>query len=1080
MIEVNFSNSIVVLVDDVELRSAALKNIKIVDKCLSETYGACKSSYEAINSSPGMRCYTFKKFFVRSPNALRRVYDKTWVESVYEFVLSGDNNAPEALVQAVLGLDYLDYRVATKVDLRRSLWLLLVLLFKDRCLLLTPLLKANQYKYKSSVNLEFGLSYYPELMRFTVSARSKVALPDFWKDVDLRVRERVAQYGARLFWIIGACVPEDLTIENLVAVHKKYFYENERLTAELPVHTIIYFVCSYFEGRVKFAYDDLYHALNELRPSKYKSGAKGELTAIDFSPIMDRSESNENLVAYCRLMVRAQFMPDTVEKNPILADLGFARKPTLSRWIAVQEMYCKKKRYEHKATSLRGLSLLNIYLFVYLDKWFNLFGGENIAYPDHVSELGLNFVAPAAIADCSPLPLESFLKKMTDGTTTAKYSAHQQLKSFFAWMEAKNIKDEKGEFINCLSELDMPPSGGLPSSDKRPFRRVEYGIAINYLYCIFLALKKLNGDILANNYSNIAHGDLQQRALALGWVNEFYHGGRKYVVETLPKCFFQRWRFPCTDGADKTIFSPHLIVHILAAVESGLRHQSIQWLCTNFDKHVLGEVELNKPYWLHVVADKTNKQPIKTIVSGQTILALRYQRSIRDMVSTKSFGVAKFYENRIDNVREEYIPLFSKALDSGDPHADELYSRTYLLFLVGYQEFLKSHGHFCKFYELKPNRFGYGEKIIPNKVVVLNVASPYCPIRVVTDMTPHHTRNSTVKVWQRIMSDSGVGKYKTGQGVRTVRYYANLIEEDYDEISAKVGGELSRIWEGERIDPSHPDSNFRQALAGDISQALRDFNCMTMTHAAIIDSSSALNDLRHKYGSGIEHHATHICTKGDVCPQSVIDQGLVKRCGLCIFSVKGIDNIPAIDVKIYNLSLEVEELHAYADSVPEKNIAELERVDEALEQTVSDLLGWTWCRDYLVECFRRDSKSKQKLISIQPELLKKSMREVEMDDSSLQYVFSMLYENNLYPELQSDVVRAKYNFLKLSLIGGGVSVADIFKPVSYDSAQLVVAKVQSVLRAKNIGLEDFVLKLAANEAIALDEYSPIIMVESGE
>ncbi|WP_164704759.1 hypothetical protein, partial [Pseudomonas viridiflava] len=132
-------------------------------------------------------------------------------------------------------------------------------------------MKANQFKHKSPVHKEFGFEHYPELMAFTMSARDKVNLPSFWEDVDQRVRERVAQYGTRLFWIIGAVKPEDLTIEKLVAVHKKYYYENERLTAELPVHTIVNYVCGYFGARVCFDYPDLYHALNELRPNKYKT-----------------------------------------------------------------------------------------------------------------------------------------------------------------------------------------------------------------------------------------------------------------------------------------------------------------------------------------------------------------------------------------------------------------------------------------------------------------------------------------------------------------------------------------------------------------------------------------------------------------------------------------------------------------------------------------------------------------------------------------------------------------------------------------------------------------------------------------
>lgn len=1078
MIEVNFSDKPKVLVGSAELHLLITKNIRVVTRCVDGIYGAVSANYEDINSTPGMKHHTFKKFFVYSHVSRYRRYDESWVQSAYEYVLLGDLDAPYALIKSLLGEDCKDYLASTKVSLRRGLWLLLVLLFKDGCILLTPLLKANQYKYNCDVLREYGFDYYPELMAFTISARDKISLPVFWKDVDLRVRERVAQYGARLFWIIGARVPEDLTIENLVEVHKKYFYEGERLTAELPVHTIIYFVCMYFGGRVRFTYQELYEALNDLRPVRYKSGARGELTAIDFAPIMAQSESSDKLVDYCRLLVRAQFMPARVLHNPILAESGFDHGFSLVRWVEVEKLYLKGRPYEEVKHSAGGIAFLNIYLFVYLDKWFKLFSSDIFTYPKYVSQLDVSFVAPAIVNDGAPLPLKEFLNRMTNETPAARYAAFQQLKAMFSWLEQKGIKDEKGKFVNYLSKSDMPPSAALPASNKRPFKRVEYGIAINYLYCIFLALKILNEDILESNYTDISHGSLEQRAAELGWVNEFYYAGRKYVVESLPKCFFRRWRFPSYDGVDVTIFSPHQIVHILAAVESGLRHQSIQWLCTGFDQLVIGAVEVNKPYWLHVVADKTVKKPIKTIVSGQTILALRYQKEVRSMVAAESFKKPKSYENRQNNTRDDYLPLFSKALESGDPYADGVYAEAYMSFLVSYQHFLKASQMSCKFYELKPKGVGFGEEVIPNQVEVFNVAAPYCPIRFVTDMTPHHTRNSTVKIWQRIISDSEVGKFKTGQGVRTVRYYGNLIDEDYDEIKVKISDGLNGVWKGERLDPSLPESSYRRALSADISQALRDFNCITMAHAASANSPSVLEDLKRKYGDSVSHHATHICTMGDVCPQSLVDDGLAKRCGLCIFSVKGIDNIPAMNVKIYNMSLEVEELHSYADSVPETNVNELERIDERLEQTVADLLGWTWCRDYLVECYKRDSQVSGKLISTQPELLKKSMREVEMGDESIQYVFSMLYENSLYPELQSDVARAKYNFLKLSLIGGNISVSDIFKPVSYDSASLIVTKVKSILLSSGVALHELLDKLAANNVVLLDDYSPLILTDS--
>ncbi|WP_206360316.1 hypothetical protein, partial [Pseudomonas viridiflava] len=170
---VNFSEVPVFLVDDSIIHECVLKNIKVISRYIDEVYGVCNLSYDAINSAPDKRYYAFKKFFVYSPNLLSRIYDKAWVLSAYEYVLLGDLNASQELVNSVLGQDSRNYYTIMKVNLRRSLWLLLVLLFKDGCLLLTPLMKANQFKHKSPVHKEFGFEHYPELMAFTMSARDK-------------------------------------------------------------------------------------------------------------------------------------------------------------------------------------------------------------------------------------------------------------------------------------------------------------------------------------------------------------------------------------------------------------------------------------------------------------------------------------------------------------------------------------------------------------------------------------------------------------------------------------------------------------------------------------------------------------------------------------------------------------------------------------------------------------------------------------------------------------------------------------------------------------------------------------------
>lgn len=1077
--QINFTEKPMFLVGELELVRSVKLNISLVSKYIDGVFGFKSATYESINSGMEMRNYVFKKFFVLSPSKDKRKYDSGWVLDVYEFVLHGDIKASEDLMEKILGEDVINYRPNTQVCLRRALWLLLILLFKDRCILLPPLLRATQFKHNSEVVREFGYELYPELMGFTVSARLKLDLPPYWVGVDKKVRERVAQYGPRLFWLIGTVTPEDMTIEALVSVHKKYYYEGERLTAELPVHTIMSHVCAYFTSRVRFTYDELFGALNKLRGTKYKTRGLGELNSVELPQLIANASTDEELVDYCRLLRRTNFAPSNLNDD-LSGCLDGKHAPTLKRWHALQQAYLVVKKYEDESNGSVGLSFLNIYLFVYLSRWFDAFGDKStFGFPRYVSELGLELQAPITREPNSPMPLCQFVDALAGDAPSTRYMAMQQLRAMFQWLELKCPSDDSGRFKNFITSIDMPASGGLPQSDKRPFSPLEYSLGVNYLFCIFRALELLNADILSNSYENIMHGSLEERARSLGWNPIFYYGKRKYEVSILPRIFFRRWSIPLTSGCVTTIFSPHLIVHTLVALESGLRHQSVQWLSIDFDKYVIGELSMNKPYWLHVVVDKVSKKPLKTIVSAQTMIALRYQRTIRGLVSCDSFKKEKSYENRVDNSRPDYIPLFSFSLLSGDPYSDAVYSKAYTKFLVGYQSFLGEHSYAARFYEFKPYGYEYGESVISGAVEVRSVEYPYCPVRIVTDMTPHHTRNSTVKVWRRILPDAKVGLFKTGQGAATVRYYDALLQQDYDEVLDELEGSVQKIWAGTRLDTTTPQSNFRSALEKNTSQALRDFNCITMSHVGSAEKDSGLQDLLNKYQNKISHHSTHICTRGDKCTIEIIEAGLEKRCGLCVYSVKGVDHIPAIEVKIHTLSLEVEDLHAYADTIPVEHGYELERIDERLDACISDLMGWTWCRDYLLECYKRDAAALDRYISFKPDLLKRKMVELSMDESSLKYVFSKLYEVSLYPELQTDVSRAKYNYVKMRLKGGVTNILDIFKAIPCDPAMEVVSQIKSILKASDMRIDDFLKVLETSPDLSLENYKPLLLGSEG-
>lgn len=961
------------------------------------------------NNSGTKICY-FKKFFILSPWANDIFYDEAWVVQAFKFSNCVAGYDDVSGMQILLAGGRQNYSRAGATHLRKGLWLLLVLLFRDGVILLPANFRALREKVRDNLYTDFGFELYPELVSFFISARHKIYCDDFWSGSDIKVRERVAQYGTKLCWITGSRVPEELDLNLVIKVYEEFYYERNGLAAEIPIKTLVPFVLKKYWARVSYTTEQLFSGIDCLAAARRDLSRKGLQGHIKES--MDETE----ILDGCCQINRSRFFP------VVLSEKGhpeYAVKK-IDVWVDFQLIYISHKSYESLKAAQYGFGILNIYLSVYLPLWFDKFDvGCKYKFPDEPSLFDVTFSAPLYRNPDAPMPFVIFASRILKGRESAIYNAVSQIHRFFDWLEAKasTVSSLKG-FKNTITSLDIPKVDRILQTEKGSFTPLEYTAALNYLPCLLEALKLLNQAIISYGAEIKNWPDLYKAALHLGWNPKFKFRGYSLQISELPSKLFPKWRVRLKGRGHVTIFAPHRIVHLLVSFDSGIRHQSVQWLGCDFAEYLPKEdIKPDSCYFLKVAVDKVKKDAFDSCVFGKTIFALSYQLAIRGEVDSSAFDSYQYYEGNEDSRFVQLLPLFSYDCLSGKPYGDNYYAVGYYDFLFGFQRFLKKNSIECHLYELKPLGFSFGEPIDVSRVVTSNNAeASYCPIVSVSYLSPHSTRVTLVTSYSGILSDEEIGRMKTGQSPKLVRYYDKSTSKRTTSDLSNINSAINSIWSGEAIHAHHKDSAFRQALSISPESSMDDFKCLSTPLASDSEARSGVDQIKLRTHSGLAHHATHVCTRNNNCHADF-------RCGVCLYGVSGLDHLEAIDFKIYAFHEEIRELHFYADTLDvELCGSELEVVDQRLRSAAVELVGWEWRRANLIASLNDVDRTKKDYVTMRPEILDKELKSIELDSDSREYIMARLYQAAEFPGLQNDVIRVGLRSFVNSILGGNLSV----------------------------------------------------------
>jgi hypothetical protein len=697
-----------------------------------------------------------------------------------------------------------------------------------------------------------------------------------------------------------------------------------------------------------------------------------------------------------RNIPRTWFKADELIKYNILPDfIEFDWIGMVKEWAAAQEIYFKIKKYENDKVAKNSLGFINQYLFLFLPVWMR-YNKMDIEYPASLAMFkGAYFVSrPASILyeKSYPPTLLDFMEADYVTQNTASESFYARLitiRDFFEVVNSRiDITGFKSWGANPILQSDIPKSDRPQQSTKARIPSFVYPILfqMTYLYCDLMFEineKFISGELSQFKYKQIIKElsdknnliNLQNFKVALDLKTDcsiYINGEIKPLTVFSSELAKLRLKVPLKSGGTSPLVMLQPLVQIAIALEIGLRHQSVQWLATNFDKDVIDEViDENEIYPLFVNTDKAKSTAWTAQVSGRVINYLRKLRDFRQSLDYSSFAEEVYYEGRVNSKWGKFLCLFAFDPKSGKPHADGTYDKIFKNLVFLSQEAMRHFGkkvNLCTFEEVS-----------------------YRPgFKIVTDLTPHSTRVTVISEHSTHLPLDYIGKNITGQTRATVAYYNKGDEVTNRELKDQQLTRLSKITKGDtyatnkhivKIDTHSDNSNVVKAFRANKKSALNDYGAVspifgTESKSGIeIIMKDDLDKLRLGFGR------FNICPYGFSCPREIQQKGLAMRCELCPYSLQTIDHLPAIAAENRRLVEELEdiEVHVLDDDI---SIEELDRKEKQRARLVESI-GAHELSEQILNMVRKKMKNpSQVFIANRPDIIKEGVERGDFTNKS--------------------------------------------------------------------------------------------------
>lgn len=594
-------------------------------------------------------------------------------------------------------------------------------------------------------------------------------------------------YGTKLLLATGWHRPEDVNVADLIAIKKAAKSLNPYESVCVPYRQLLAVLGQGFEGRVSATTDDWTNAAREHLKEVTLEKLHRQLPAnfsIDDPDILDELVDLKPEFASIKQIRALTSLPGIDIDVRSLSD----------RWLAIEETYIEKTPRENYKTINGALSALNMYLFFYLPYWFARNPNTSLRYPDKPSMLiKAAFVSRLLpVEQKLPITFVDFLRlrsKHRNWCGNGHYATLKHIENFFDFIElARDEIPECSGFTQPLSKLDFPRTSSARRTNKQPVPRRFFALFLDYHEALLMHLYVITSRILSGELDAEQIEGFGERMVIdtiatqdlVGFVPVLFTKTKAIPLQIVPNVLDIGMR-TIKAGKEVLIPHPHALHENLVALYTGIRHNHIQWLDRDtFDSKVDDEdVDFSR---LFVNTDKMKKEPWSPHVNFRVIQLLRAQRGWRDLIEEGGFDSIHFYNNNPATKWAPIRPLFAYTRD-GKPHHDRIYGDTWRATLCGFQGLtldLAEYGHLKPLVTLLPPNHRKNDPKLKERLDSFGgkfKAGEFCPLNIMTEITPHSARVSVVSEYLPFLSADIIGKHITGQKPAAVYYYFHLDSE---------------------------------------------------------------------------------------------------------------------------------------------------------------------------------------------------------------------------------------------------------------------------------------------------------------
>lgn len=745
---------------------------------------------------------------------------------------------------------------------------------------------------------------------------------------------------------------------------------------------------------------------------------------------------------------RSVLSPLEFPDKTILPDcIDFKWGENTSKWIFAWVGFLDIQKYETVKNEINIITTFQMYLFIYLPVWLNYNKGSGVIFPSKPDEIiSAIFINRPKIKYDKKMPktYKEFLYLLSNNTKNQAqyvYNCLLRMKNFYEivinqWYSL-NISPQ---FRNPIHKNDLPKITRRSKSNKVRLSSRVYWVTLLYLYKLLdyvgiINKKILNGEAIEHQIQSWVSSFGSSILIDLDVIGiteidnrmTFYtpHDGKRvYNIGKVPKTLFTLQEWSIKGKGIVKLIHPGPLVQLIIAMETGLRHEHIQWLSTSFDALVeeIHPTDIDV-FRLVVNTDKTKDESWFPIVSGRVINVLRSMRSFRDNIDVQTFNEDVYYHGNKNTKWGKYRPLFSYNGTNGFPHSDGTYTKLWKNILVAVQAVLNDIG-------------------IP--AVLYYKASSTTDID--TEVTPHSSRTTVVGEKVTILPYDYVSEYITGHTPATIGYYYILNQDDFVKYTQIHRQNMSRIRRGEMsvdigdgpavIHAHAINSAAVKAMSEDPIQAMTDFGAVS-TH--FFDTPTGISILQSNVKLVLAFERTHICPYNRICPAEQINRRYQHRCNYCDFAIRLVDHLLAMSCERRSLIEESQLIEARMQSGKKLTSGELESLDKRYRIIMEDLSGLTLSMAQLELNRQQLAKEHAEGLGMHvytPDIIAKNIESApfpDMADDEISYLYHRFKELTVYPSLHTEKMKAIATWLTAALSNNTGGLLDWMKgTVPYD------------------------------------------------